>query len=252
MRANFNQTDLADLGTRSPVIKVYTSNLKRAFYSTNSLIFLIIILVFAYIKYHQWQYHRWRDLQVKRTETRTIIIEPWRIGPPPSITGNGGDGGIGNGTGGVKSVAPAVGVPKPVPDDKAVQITIPTQFDIAGTGIFQGNGGIGYGVDIKIQDIPDIDTFIPHEVAPRVISKPPLIYPQPAVLMEQEGKVWIKALVDLDGSIMKAVVLKSSSFPLLDSAAVANIYGWRLSPALQNKNPVRVWVTMPIEFKLQK
>jgi len=62
--------------------------------------------------------------------------------------------------------------------------------------------------------------------------------------------VFIKALLDLDGSIMKIVVVKSSGYPILDSAAVDYIASAKFSAAEQHHKPVRVWIGQTITFQL--
>ena len=236
--------------SRSRVENAYNGNLRRAFYSTHALLFFTIVLAFSYIKYQHWRAEMAAN-SGHRPKPPVIIIDPTRIGPPPSIIDGNGECGLGmNGTG-TKPTAPAVGVPRPVPDDHAIQQTSPTQQDIAGTGLFDGkNGGVGDGVVVQITDIPSIDAFIPFEIAPKILSKPPLIYPLIEKTLGEQGTVYLKALVDMDGSIMRVAIMKTSGSAGLDSAAAENVGAWKMNPALQNGKPVRVWVGMPIVFRL--
>lgn len=238
------------VGQRSPVVKIYAGNLKRAYYFTNGLIFLAIVMIFGYVRYQQVQYEqRLKNIDKNRSH-KIIYLDPAKIGPPPSIYGDG-NGGTNVGALGNRATAPAVGVPKPVPDDQATQQTTPNQQDISGTNVFGADSGSGTGVIIQVRDIPDINAFVPHEIEPLLISRPALVYPEIARLTDQEGTVSIKALVDLDGSVMRVVVTKSSGFPVLDTAAVEYTYQWKLKPALQNEKPVRVWVGSPVRFQLK-
>ncbi|MBA7519180.1 hypothetical protein ES705_11255 [subsurface metagenome] len=60
----------------------------------------------------------------------------------------------------------------------------------------------------------------------------------------------IKALVDIDGSIIDAQVLKSSGNQMLDQAALAAARKAKFTPAKQRDKYVRVWVSIPINFRL--
>lgn len=83
---------------------------------------------------------------------------------------------------------------------------------------------------------------------PEYIPQPP--YPEAARLAEIEGTVVVEALVDVDGKIIEARVLKSSGNPALDEAAVKAARDARFSPARQRDMFVRVWVSIPFRFTL--
>jgi TonB family protein len=252
MTREFSSNPLPALGNRSQVKKAYEAGLKRAFFSTHSLVFFSILLIFSYVKYQQWRADQLLN-SGKRPKPPIVIIDPARIGPPPSIIGPDGDGGNGGTNTGVKPTAPAVGSPKAVPDSIAVLSTMPDQHDVVGTGLFDGqNGGIGDNVVIQIKDIPPIDTFIPFEIPPQIVAKPRLDYPEIPRALGIEGTVYIKALVDVDGSIMRVAVVRSSGSAVLDSAAAENVGSWTMKPAFQNDKPVRVWVGTPVTFRLDK
>lgn len=239
------------IGKRSPLLTVYNRNLRIAFYFTNAAIFLVIVLVFGYVKYHEWKYGQMIKKLGSTMGKKVITLTYAQLGPPPSLLGEGGS--APEAASGARPAAPTVGVPKPVPDAEAVAETSPTSAEISGVSPVTGAGtGTGTGTIIKVEEIPDINAFVPYEVEPRMVYSPPLNYPEIARLTDQEGTVFVKALVDLDGSIMRVVITRSSGYPTLDSAAVENVVQWRLTPALQNKKPVRVWVGRPIRFQLGK
>jgi TonB family protein len=60
----------------------------------------------------------------------------------------------------------------------------------------------------------------------------------------------VRALVGADGSVLKAVAWVSSGDERLDKAALAAAFKCRFSPALQNGQPVALWVTYKVEFVL--
>jgi len=78
-----------------------------------------------------------------------------------------------------------------------------------------------------------------------------LVYPASAQAANIEGKVVVKFVVNEDGSITNATVVKPVN-PALDSAAVkvfSNMPYWK--PGKQAGQAVKVYYTMPIVFKLE-
>jgi len=99
---------------------------------------------------------------------------------------------------------------------------------------------------------PEIE-IVPYykvEVKPEPVLVPKPQYPELARRAGIEGTTVIKALVDIDGSVMNAKVLKSSGNPQLDEAAIIAARKSKFTPAKQRDKPVRVWVSIPFYFKL--
>ncbi len=99
---------------------------------------------------------------------------------------------------------------------------------------------------------PEIE-IVPYykvEVKPKPINIPKPRYPELARKAGIEGNTVIKALVDIDGSIIDAQVLKSSGNQMLDQAALAAARKAKFTPAKQRDKYVRVWVSIPINFRL--
>ena len=99
---------------------------------------------------------------------------------------------------------------------------------------------------------PEIE-IVPYykvEVKPKPINIPKPRYPELARKAGIEGTTVIKALVDIDGSIIEAEVLKSSGNQMLDQAALAAARKAKFTPAKQRDKYVRVWVSIPIKFRL--
>jgi len=75
-----------------------------------------------------------------------------------------------------------------------------------------------------------------------------LQYPQAAIDEEIKGRVYVHFLIDSDGKVKKAQVVKSIH-PLIDQEAlrVINLLpNWK--PATQNGRSVSVWYTIPVTF----
>jgi len=99
---------------------------------------------------------------------------------------------------------------------------------------------------------PEIE-IVPYykvEVKPKPVHIPKPKYPELARRAGIEGTTMVKALVDIDGSIREVKILKSSGNQMLDQAALVAAKSAKFTPAKQRDKYVRVWVSMPLKFKL--
>jgi len=99
---------------------------------------------------------------------------------------------------------------------------------------------------------PEIE-IVPYykvEVKPKPIHIPKPKYPELARRAGIEGTTVVKMLVDIDGSIREVKILKSSGNQMLDQAALVAAKSAKFTPAKQRDKYVRVWVSMPLKFKL--
>lgn len=81
------------------------------------------------------------------------------------------------------------------------------------------------------------------------VTKPD--YPPSERRAGNEGTVYVQVLVLPNGRVGDARVQKSSGFPRLDEAVVAEAKrSWRFTPGSEDGKPVQMWVTVPIVFKL--
>ena len=93
--------------------------------------------------------------------------------------------------------------------------------------------------------IPDKEIQIPLEKQPR-----PVTMPSPDVPGHFKGKMFVQMLVNTDGHVMRAEIVKSSGNPTLDSAVVGAARQWLFTPAIAlDGKTVRVWVKQAIQFK---
>jgi protein TonB len=99
-------------------------------------------------------------------------------------------------------------------------------------------------------DIPVVP-FWKVEIKPQPVDIPVPKYPEMARNAGIEGQTVVEALVNTDGSIGDARVLKSSGNQSLDAAAVEAAMRARFTPAKQRDKAVRVWVSIPFRFTLQ-
>jgi len=76
-------------------------------------------------------------------------------------------------------------------------------------------------------------------------------YPESARQEGIQGTTELKVLVRANGSVGQVLVAKSAGHFDLDRAAVEALKTWRFEPARRGKEPVAVWVMIPVEFRLE-
>lgn len=93
--------------------------------------------------------------------------------------------------------------------------------------------------------------FLDKEPAPvnmedvkRLIGYPPL-----AVEAEIEGKVVVRVQVSTDGQYLKHVVI-ADPHPILTNEVAKFLSKIQFTPGIQSGKPIKVWVTIPFDFKL--
>lgn len=165
--------------------------------------------------------------------------------------------------------AARAGNPIPVPDAQVApdMRDFATMRDLARASSIGGDGinteGMSANIDfnrrtevrIEQREVePAPDDFIPVESEPEIDMarlKKLVIYPDLAKRANVEGKVVLRVLVDKTG-IVKKYIIESSDNQLLDKAAIEAIKNYGpIKPAIQNRQPVTVWVSIPLEFKLR-
>jgi protein TonB len=177
------------------------------------------------------------------------------LGPPPSVAKRPPQVQVAA----PNVAAPRVGIPKPVADEEVLDedVVLATRDELAeivAPDITQmGEGGGNIQVDIADEDfLPAPDDFVAVEIYPEMIHKEVPEYPRLARTAGITGTVWVKALVDEEGNVIKAIVGKSSGVASLDEAAVNAAYKNKFKPGIQNNRPVKVWVTYEMEFVLNQ
>lgn len=110
-------------------------------------------------------------------------------------------------------------------------------------------------VEDSEEDAETSEIFVAVEDPPTIVGgmaalMDELEYPTLARRVEIEGTVVVRVLLDKRGMIEKTEILKSIGGGC-DEAAVEAIRRLRFRPGLQREKPVRVWISIPIEFRLQ-
>lgn len=105
-------------------------------------------------------------------------------------------------------------------------------------------------VATPIAQVPEVFVLGPGAMSklpsPQVASSPTPEYPSTALDGRVQGNVWVRALVDTAGAVVRASVTRG--IPELDAAAVQNALRWRFQPYRLNGVPARFEVEFPVRF----
>ena len=155
-------------------------------------------------------------------------------------------------------VKPNLGIPVPVPDAIAPQLTLPDMNQAPPpTAAVASNGPVttetpNLVIQTPVEEKdPSIDDFVDvtDEPAPIIPIEKLIVYPEVAKRSGLEGKVTVEALIRKDGTVKECKVIKSD-YDVFKDAAVAAVMKAKFTPARQNGTPLSIWITRQITFKL--
>jgi protein TonB len=106
-------------------------------------------------------------------------------------------------------------------------------------GVGTGGGGIGSEVALSGLARP----LGGYQVKPR--------YPDSARRAGAQGVTVLRVRVLESGRVGEVIVERSAGFGDLDLAAADAVKRWRFEPARRGKEPVPVWVLLPVKFELR-
>lgn len=204
----------------------------------------------------------------KSTQQQQRIINITDLEPPPSMTDEPPP---------PQMEVPPVNPPKdltaltpePVAKEKAEEQTIKTQEQLeqikAPVGTGSDTGKFVYSGPVKVEEKKIEEKIEKKEVEKTIyqsfeVEKAPecvnlgqvrgsMSYPEVARQAGIEGRVSVKVLVGTDGNVIK---VGSVSGPEVFHDEVRDkSMNLQFTPGLQNGKPVKVWVTVPFNFKLK-
>ncbi len=153
---------------------------------------------------------------------------------------------------------PSVGVPTPVPDEEAPEeANIQTQEQLANLApsapVENLEGNVSVDVNKVVDELlPTPDQFVPFEEAPVQITTVQPKYPELAQKANITGVVWVKALVDKEGKVRNVLIVKDSGANAgFEESAIEAAKETVWKPAISNGQPIAVWVTYKVEFRLK-
>jgi protein TonB len=85
---------------------------------------------------------------------------------------------------------------------------------------------------------------------PEVVRQSKPEYPELARKAGIEGRVTVKVLINTQGDVEKVEIVKGH--PMLNDAAVESAKKWKFKPGKQRDRTVKVWMNIPIDFKLKR
>jgi TonB family protein len=86
---------------------------------------------------------------------------------------------------------------------------------------------------------------------PRLLENDPPTYPPEAVARGWQGTVHLRLDISEGGRVVRAQIVRTSGYPLLDEAARSAVLTWRAQPGLHNGEPVAAAVRLPVRFDLR-
>ncbi|MBT3300346.1 MAG: energy transducer TonB [Candidatus Marinimicrobia bacterium] len=102
----------------------------------------------------------------------------------------------------------------------------------------------------RIQSSPKAQ-FTEYDTPPMPTSSISPIYPEAAKTDQIEGLVIVQAFILTDGTVGETIILKSLRDDL-DQSAIDAIQNTTFEPATADGNPVAVWISMPINYRLSE
>ena len=85
---------------------------------------------------------------------------------------------------------------------------------------------------------------------PLYLKNPAPSYPRGARRKGYEGNVILEVLVDEKGNVIELKVSESSGYKSLDKSALSSVRKWLFEPGTRNGKAAKMWVRVPIRFKL--
>ena len=155
---------------------------------------------------------------------------------------------------------PKIGIPNPVADEEVMEVQVLAtnlqKVELSQADLGDGGSGDLYGdgtvVDLLDDILPQPDEFVAFDEEPQLLVAPEPNYPEMAKKAGVTGTVWINVLVDTDGNVRDALVVKESGVNAgFEEAALEAAKQRKYRPAMQNNQPVAVWVAFRVRFTLK-
>jgi len=101
-----------------------------------------------------------------------------------------------------------------------------------------------------------IEMFVAFDTPPQLkggdaFIRKNLKYPEEARKKKMEGQVQVKAIIDENGNVSGAEVLKAEGHPDFGQAAVDVVMKCKFTPAKQKNKPVKISYVVTVPFKLK-
>jgi periplasmic protein TonB len=94
-------------------------------------------------------------------------------------------------------------------------------------------------------------TLQPSTDADHVDTQYRIALPAISARLREQGRVWVRVQVSVDGRVLQVQLLKSSGYARLDDNALATVARWRFKPGSVNGVPTMGWVEQPVDYAVQ-
>ena len=91
---------------------------------------------------------------------------------------------------------------------------------------------------------------LPSSSADYLNNAPPP-YPPLSKRLGEQGKVIVRAFIEVNGTASKAEIRTSSGYERLDQTALQTVLKWRYIPGKRAGVPEAMWFNIPINFVLE-
>jgi protein TonB len=146
----------------------------------------------------------------------------------------------------IKTKAATVPIPDPTPDEPEPyrEYAVVEEFTAPPTDV---------DFEIDLPENPPGPLRVGGDVkAPIKVKQIPPVYPELARKARIQGVVIVEAVIDREGNVIRAKVLRSPGAHFgFDQAAIDAVKQWKFKPGTQNGKPVDVIFTLTVIFKLE-
>jgi len=101
-------------------------------------------------------------------------------------------------------------------------------------------------------DFENTVSFYKVQKPPQPVALEPAGYPDELKQYSFSGTADVEALVDFDGAVLAARIVRSSGYAAADSSACATALRGSFTPAEHYGQPVRVWFPLPYRFQFKE
>ncbi|WP_247655671.1 energy transducer TonB [Hydrogenophaga aromaticivorans] len=149
-----------------------------------------------------------------------------------------------------KRVTPPV--PRPAPQPVAIADPTPSPTAATGTTEPQPPAPPPQTPMVVAEPAPPAPPKIelPSSSADYLNNAPPP-YPPLSKRLGEQGKVIVRAFIEVNGSASKAEIRTSSGYERLDQTALQTVLKWRYIPGKRAGVPEAMWFNIPINFVLE-
>lgn len=151
-----------------------------------------------------------------------------------------------------KQLTPQKQEPKPAPQPMAIADPTPSASAPTGTTAPQPPAPPMLAPVTVAEPAPPAPPKIelPSSSADYLNNAPPP-YPPLSKRLNEQGKVIVRAFIEVNGTASKAEIRTSSGFERLDQTALQTVLKWRYVPGKRAGTPEAMWFNIPINFVLE-